>query len=382
MRSACLLFTLPVLAAPATDPLQAALQRELDALVREAGMPGASLAVVLKDGRCLTLASGWADREAKRPMTPTHRLFSGSIGKTYVAALVMRAVAAGKVGLDDPLSQYLGQEPWFSRLPNATTITLRHLLDHTAGVPEYVEQEGVWKAIAAAPDKVWKPAERLAWVLDAKPRNPAGRGFGYADSHYILLGMVLERVHHTTLEAQERALLQELGLRETLVADRRDLPRLASGYSGLPAFFHMPAKTVKAGRYAFNPQLEWAGGGFASTAADLARWGAALYGGPVLPPAQLQAMVTASGVPADFPDGAAYGLGSILWRTELGPAWGHSGFVPGFNAVLQHLPEHGVTLALLCNHDGALKGAGRTPGAAAQRLLRVVVGRPTSAPRP
>lgn len=368
-----LFLCVPALAAPAGDALQAALQKELDALVRESGMPGASLAVILKDGRTLTLASGVADRKHKSRMTPRHRLFSGSIGKTYVAALVLRAAAAGKLHLDDLISKHLGGEPWFQRLPNASTVTLRHLLTHTAGMPEYVEKEAVWKALQAAPDKVWTPAERMAFILDDPPLFEAGRGFGYADSHYILLGMVLERTHGMSLEAQERALLEERGLKETVVADRRELPHLSPGYSSLPPMFHVPAKVVEGGRYVFNPQLEWAGGGFASTAADLARWGAALYGGKVLPQPWLQQMVNGSGVKTDFPDGAQYGLGAILWQTELGSAWGHSGFVPGFNAVLQHLPTHGVTLALLCNSDAALKGKDRSPGAAAQRLLKVIV---------
>ncbi len=366
-----ILLCVPALAAPAADPAQAALQKELDALVRESGMPGASLAVILKDGRLLTLVSGVADRESASRMMSQHRLFTGSIGKTYVAALVLRAAAAGKLGLDDLLSKHLAAEPWFQRLPNAATVTLRHLLTHTAGMPEYVGKESVWKAIVAAPDKVWTPAERMAFILGDGPLFEAGKGFGYADSHYILLGMVLERIHGTSLETQERALLAELGLKETLISDRRDLPKLPTGYSSLPPVFHMPQKVVEGGRYVFNPQLEWAGGGFASTAADLARWGAALYGGKVLPQPWLRQMVTGSGVKTDFPDGAAYGLGAILWHSELGPAWGHSGFVPGFNAVLEHLPEQGVTLALLCNSDVALKGPGRTPHAAAQRLLKV-----------
>lgn len=375
------LLALPALGAPAEDPLQAALRRELATLVQESGMPGASLAVLLPGGRMLTLAEGQADRERGTRMTPRHRLFSGSIGKTYVAALVLRAAASGRLGLDDPLARHLGREPWFHRLPNARSVTLRHLLTHTAGMPEYVAKEALWRAIAAAPDKVWTPAERLAYVLDDPPLFKAGQGFGYADTHYILLGMVLERLHRTSLEALERNLLTELGLQDTQIADRRDLPHLPVGDSHLPAMFHLPTKVVAGGRYAFNPQLEWAGGGFASTAADLARWGTALFGGKVLSRPWLAQMTTPSGVQTDFPDGAQYGLGAILWQTELGPAWGHSGFVPGFNAILQHLPRQGVTLALLCNSDAALKGAGRSPGAAAQRLLNVVL-RERRAPLP
>lgn len=361
----------PAMTAPAAVPLEAALQRELEAVVASYGIPGASLAVCLRDGRMIRLAAGWADREARRPMTPDHRLFTGSIGKTLVAALVLRQVQAGRLALDAPLLQHLDQDPWVARLPNATRITLRHLLNHTAALPEYVELPTIWEEVTRHPDRRWTPAERLAGLVGAPPRGEPGTTFAYADTHYILLGMVLERMVGRTLEAQEQALLDELGLGETHLADRRRLPKLASGYSALPPLFRMPPKVVRNGRYAFNPQLEWAGGGFASTAADLARWGAALYGGRVLEDASLQALVSHP-VGTDFADGARYGLGVIVWQTDRGPVWGHSGFVPGFNAVLQHLPQEGITLALLCNSDTALKAPGRSPHAVAQRLLKVV----------
>lgn len=369
MRLLAASLVLPVLAAPAAEPLQAVLQKELDALVAESGMPGASLAVILKDGRMLEVTSGVADRESKQAMSKAHYLFSGSIGKTYVASLVLRAVEAGKLSLDDPLSRHLGDLPWFSRLPNARAVTLRHLLTHTAGMPEYVAKEGVWSVIKTNPDKVWTPFERLAFILDDAPLFEAGKGFSYADTHFILLGMVLERIHGQPLEVQERALLKELGLKATEIANRRDLKGLPVGYSSLPDFFHMPAKTLVGGRYAFNPQLEWAGGGFVSTAADLARWGRALYGGKVLKAESLKAMTTPFGVKTDLSDGAGYGLGTMVWFTPQGEAWGHTGFVPGFNAVLHHLPKEGLTLALMCNSDGAFRGPGRTAMAVAQRIL-------------
>ncbi len=361
----------PAMAMPATPPLEVALQRELEGLVAAYGIPGASLAVRYRDGRMIRLAVGWADSEARRPMTPEHRLFTGSIGKTLVAALVLREVEAGRLDLDSPLLRHLDREPWVARLPHASRITLRHLLNHTAALPEYVELPGIWEEVARHPDRHWTPAERLAGLVDAPSQGEPGTAFAYADTHYILLGMVLEQAAGRTLEAQEQALLDALGLEETHLANRRRLLKLASGYSDLPPLFRMPPKVVRNGRYAFNPQLEWAGGGFASTAADLARWGAALYGGRVLQAASLQAMVSHP-VRTDFADGARYGLGVIVWETDRGPVWGHSGFVPGFNAVLQHLPEEGITLALLCNRDTALKAPGRSPHAVAQRLFKVV----------
>ncbi|HQL48444.1 MAG TPA: serine hydrolase domain-containing protein, partial [Holophaga sp.] len=90
----------PAMIVPAAVPLETALQRELEAVVADYGIPGASLAMRLRDGRMIRLAAGWADREARRPMTPDHQIFTGSIGKTLVAALVLRQVQVGRLDLD------------------------------------------------------------------------------------------------------------------------------------------------------------------------------------------------------------------------------------------------------------------------------------------
>lgn len=369
----CLASALLASALCATPPSNPALQRELEALLKESGAPGASLAVILPGGQMLTATAGVSDKERGTPMRPDHRLFSGSIGKTYVAAVLLQLAAEGRLSLDDALSRYLGDQAWYPRLPNGPAITLRHLLTHSSGLPEYVEQESLWQAIAANPDRNWTPEARLAEILDAKPAFPAGQGFAYADTNYILLGMVIEQVTGRPYEqVQAERLLKPLGLKETQAANQRALPGLTAGYSALPPFFHMPPKVGVEGRYGFNPQLEWTGGGLVSTAADLARWGSALFGGKVLSDGWLKQMRTPSGQRTDMADGAEYGLGLILWQTPFGPAWGHSGFVPGFNAVLEHLPEQGVTLALMCNSDTALKRPGSSPHQAAQRLLRIL----------
>lgn len=91
-------------------------------------------------------------------------------------------------------------------------------------------------------------------------------------------------------------------------------------------------------------------------------------------------MVQGSGLPTQLGDDTSYGLATMIWKTPSGHLWGHSGFTPGFNALLQHDPSRGITLALLCNSDTALKGPGRTPHAVAQRLWEVLAAPPP--PRP
>ena len=88
-------------------------------------------------------------------------------GKTFVAAVVLQLAEEGKIGLDDKLEKWLGKEPWYGRLPNGPDLTVRHLLTHTAGLPEYFEAKGVTAAVKADPDRVWQSVQtEIRRVLD------------------------------------------------------------------------------------------------------------------------------------------------------------------------------------------------------------------------
>jgi len=112
------------------------------------------------------------------------------------------------------------------------------------------------------------------------------------------------------------------------------------------------------GRFAINPQFEWAGGGFASTAADLARWARALFTGEALPPYLLAQML--EGVPARLGPGSRYGLGVILTDTPAGPSQGHSGFFPGYLTEMAFFPDLNVAAALQVNTSFG-RALGRSP---------------------
>jgi D-alanyl-D-alanine carboxypeptidase len=211
-------------------------------------------------------------------------------------------------------------------------------------------------------------------VLDLAPPFAPGQGFAYADTNYILLGMVIEQVSGGTYEAAlRRRILEPVALRDTVPSDRRSLPGLAAGYAQLPAFFRMPPKVAEGGRYSFNPQLEWTGGGLAGTASDLARWAKALFEGKVISPASVAVMTRAEGPKTDFPDGARYGLGCILWHSDFGPSYGHSGFAPGYNAIVEYLPGRRMAFALQCNADTGLRREGASPHQALTRFIRIAL---------
>jgi D-alanyl-D-alanine carboxypeptidase len=177
-----------------TDGLKKALQTKLDDWHKTGKFPGATLGVVLADGESFGMAVGYSDREAKTPMKPTDRMLSGSVGKTFAASVALQLVSEKRIGLDDKVEKYLRNEAWFSRLPNANDMTVRQLMNHTSGLVRYEFKEQFTKDLTANPEKVWKPAELVAYLLGGKPPFPAGQGWDYSDTNYIVLGMIIEKV--------------------------------------------------------------------------------------------------------------------------------------------------------------------------------------------
>ena len=355
----------------ALDRLRAMLQAQLDSLHAGARFPGATLGVALPDGRVIAVATGEADTARHVPMTIEARLLAGSVGKTYVAAVAMQLVGEGKLDLDAPISRWLGSEPWFDRLPNARDITVRMLMRHQSGLVRYEFDPAVTRKITEEPDHVWTPEERLSYLFDQDAPFAAGQGWDYSDTNYIVLGMIIERITGSTLSEQIAVrVLRPLGLVNTIPSDRRALPGVVQGYAGPDNPFGGRDAMIEDGRFIMNPQMEWAGGGYAMTSAELARWAKALYEGRAFDAALLPRML--DGVPAPgLGRNVRYGLGVILTTTDLGPGWGHSGFFPGYLTEMRYYPDHRFAVALQFNTSVG-RAIGRNPGTLLHGFARTV----------
>jgi D-alanyl-D-alanine carboxypeptidase len=183
-------------AVAATDitALKQQLQIKLDEWHKAGKFPGATLGVVLANGESFSLAVGYSNLPAQTPMKPNDRMLAGSVGKTFAAATALQLVKEGKINLDEKVEKYLGGEPWFSRLPNAKDITVRQLMNHTSGLVRYEFKEKFTRDLTANPEKRWRPAELVAYLLDEKAPFAAGQGWDYSDTNYIVLGMIIEKV--------------------------------------------------------------------------------------------------------------------------------------------------------------------------------------------
>lgn len=361
----------PAASAASLSTVRTRVQATLDSIRAGGAFPGMSAGIALPDGQVLSLATGLSDTARRTPLGPDALLLAGSVGKTYVAAVALQLVSEGKLSLDEPISTHLGTEPWFSRLPNAAAITVRMLMNHTSGLVRYEFKPEFTRDLTANPDKVWRPAELVAYILDTEAPFPAGGGWDYSDTNYIVLGMIIERVAGATLNDEiARRLLRPLRLTRTVPSDRREIPGLAQGYAGPGNPFGGTDAMIVNGKFAINPQFEWAGGGYAVSGGDLARWAKALYEGRAFDRSLVAAMV--DGVPAKLGPEARYGLGVIVRPTPLGPSWGHSGFFPGYVTEMRYFPEHRIAVAFLIN-TSVPRALGRAPGAVIDALARAAL---------
>ena len=288
-----------------------------------------------------SVASGVADLQTNTRLKTTDRLLAGSIGKTFVSALTLLLVQEGRLNLDDKIEKWLGSEPWFLKLPNAKDITLRMLLNHSSGIENHVNAENFQKQTFKSAGRDIKYEELIAYVLNKKPLFPAGGGFNYADTNYILVAMIIEKaVGKTLYELTAEKILKPYKLERTIPSNTLTLPEVSNGY-----FENKPV--IVGGKFTVNPQWEWAGGGFASTAEDLARWASMLYGGEILSASSTDQMFksTTTG------EGAAYGLGVMITRSKWGRSYGHDGEFPGYLSEMRYYVKHKIAISVMVNSD-------------------------------
>jgi D-alanyl-D-alanine carboxypeptidase len=319
-------------------PLPAAADAVDDLVLAEMDkekIPGLSLAVV-RNGRLeLGRAYGMANLEHRVPATPETVFQIQSITKSFTAAGIMLLAEEGKVDLAAPIGTYLEGLPelW-------APVTVRHLLSHTSGIKDFINEPTVNLRLDVSPEDVIRSVEEL-------PLNfPTGERYGYSNTGYHLLGMIIRAVSGQSFEAflHDRFFVP-LGMRDTR---RVDLSKIVSGRA---SGYVLRQGELHNGQFVAPSILGYAGGGMVSTVLDLAKWEIALSEGRVLKPETLAQCWT----PAKLNGGAEapYGFGwAIGWLGES-RAVGHGGaHVTGFHTDILRCDDLNLSVIVLTNRFG------------------------------
>lgn len=271
-----------------------------------------------------TIATGVADVETKRPLTGNEPSRMASMTKTYTAACILRLMEMDKVDIDKSLDRYLlnGTKQILKDAGyNLSTITVKHLLNHTSGIPEYADAE-YQKLLFEDPLHKWTRREQVERAAKLKPVGSPGELFSYSDTGYILLGEIIEQASGLPQAQAFRQLLSfdRLGLKHTWFENLEPAP------NDLPARAHQYYHDIDTTPLDASFDL-WGGGGLMATVEDEAKFLCALMAGEVFRhPATLTKML-------DIPptnNELSYALG--IFRTVIEDEdtvvefWGHSGF--------------------------------------------------------
>jgi D-alanyl-D-alanine carboxypeptidase len=322
------------------------------------GFPGANLAVIDREGKITAISVGFREEGKPEKLQASDRLESGSIGKSYFAAAFVEAALEKNIDLDRKVSEDLGGQEWFDRLPNAKTFTYRHLLRHQSGLDEYFRHEPAIKSMKKDPLSLRRPEELLSYLHGDKPLFEAGTSFSYADSNYLVLGLAFQRLFgEDGYDAVERRYLRPLGLPGTIPSREVSVAGLAPGHSTPLEPFWFKGPTVVDGKSVLNPQFEGWGGGYANTAECLAKWAKALYQGKATSPKALAILI--DGVPSNLGPNQSYGCAVQVRPGKMGRSFGHSGWFPGYLSDMAYFTDHGVAVAIQFNTDNfrTLKGS-------------------------
>jgi D-alanyl-D-alanine carboxypeptidase len=271
------------------------------------------------------------------------------------ATVVLQLVQEGKIGLDDPVAKY------HAGVPNGDTMTIAQLLEMRSGLPNYTDSP----SFIEQPLKVWEPEELLALAF-AKPVDFApGTQFGYSNTNYILLGLIIEQV--TAMAAPDvfrERIFEPLGLTHTSLPalDDNTIPGAhPRGYMFLTDDATLERIELTPEQQAaalagtllpddvtdWNPSPGWTAGSAISTAEDMAAYTRALVVGGLLDD-EMQQRRLDSIRPLDptRPDGPGYGLGLARISPNL---IGHDGQIAGFTAFAAHDPAIDLTVVVLTN---------------------------------
>ncbi|GCD93235.1 serine hydrolase domain-containing protein [Embleya hyalina] len=309
------------------------LQRDTDAVLA-AGTVGV-LARARSAAGTTTAHAGTARLDRSLPIPHGSRWRIGSTTKTFVATVVLQLVGEGRLHLDDTVEHLL---------PGVVTgngndggrITVRHLLQHTSGLFDHYGDADAWPQFTDAAAwrahrfRTYTAAEMVSVALRHPPDFAPGGGWGYSNTNYELLAMIIHRTTGRTWQTEVTTrIIRRLDLRDTTAPTTNpSIPRPHPH-----AYRAFPDEPAPVDVTFFDPSNSDSAGAMIASAHDLDHFLTALLTGRLLAPPQLAEMTrtvpTAGDVQAGWP-GSRYGLGLMWFPTSCGGYWGHAGDTFGF----------------------------------------------------
>jgi D-alanyl-D-alanine carboxypeptidase len=320
------------------------LSRALLRLVSMPGGPPGAIAVVREGGRTQVTTAGVGNTVTDTPISPGDTVRIASVSKAFNGAVALALVTRGQLNLDDTIGQRLPDLPktW-------GRVTLRQLLQHTSGLPDYIKSPAFLDLLKADPHVQLSPIQLLAYVTDKRPLFTPGSRYDYSDSDNIVVGLMVEAVTHGTYEAAlARYVTAPLDLTHTALPGNADL--VEPYVHGYAVEAGLPPEDIST---YLNPGLAWASGGMLSTPAELNAFMRAYVRGTLTDPdtrhEQFRFVPGSSGPPGPGTNSA--GLAVFRYRTACGTVYGHTGNFPGYTLFSAATSDGSRSVTVIVNEQ-------------------------------
>jgi CubicO group peptidase (beta-lactamase class C family) len=340
------LFLLPRLSAQ-SDAAQEAAGNYVREEMQRQHLPG--LALLVSQGGKIVRAEGFglANVELQVPVKPETVFQSGSVGKQFTATAVMMLVEEGKVGLDDPLTNFFPDAPatW-------KEVTVRELLSHTGGFGDYPEKFDFRKD--------WTENELLKLVEGIPLAYPPGTKWEYSNLGFLTLGILIHRVTGEFYgDFLQQRIFQPLGMQTTRIISEADIvPNRAAGY-------RLVKGELKNQEWVAPMVNTTADGSLYFSILDLAKWDAALYTEKLLKRSSLDQMWTPAKLKNGQPNKDGYGFGWVTGQRHGHRVISHDGAWQGFKTAVARYIDDQLTVVVLTNLAEA------KPGEIAQHVVDI-----------
>lgn len=317
------LVAIPASASAAT-PTAKDVQRGLEGLVDASEGPPGAIATLYRDGKLTVLRAGRADVKRRGAPRATDHMRIASVAKAFSGAVALRLVQEGKLGLDDTIGQRLPTMPkaW-------AAVTVRQMLNHTSGLPDYTQSKGFIKQAGTNPKGFVSPAKVISWVSASPLVFKSGSKYEYSNTDNIVVGLIAQAV----TDQPYGTLLKDIvfdpaGLSQTSFPTRVALPTpYIHGYLVAPGEEDQDVSTF------LSPSGAWASGAIVSTPANLNVFIRSLLGLKFFDAAQQQEQmrfVRGGNSSPPGPGRNSAGLALFRYQSRCGTVYGHTGNFPGY----------------------------------------------------
>lgn len=315
----------------------AIIETQAGAYHEDLGLVGLSVAVSFDACDPLRFSWGAASLESAEALTADHLMRAGSVTKIFTSVLLLKLVEERLLDLDETLDTF-GLD-----VPLASSITIRHLLNHTSGLADYQQNDAFRQALQQDPSRVWTPQELVEYATELGSTGEPGQLHAYSNTNYVLAAMIAEHAAGESYADALRAhVLDPGGLTHTYV-EAEDVWEGATAKGYVVVNGGTPQDTM--GLY--HASQVWASGAVVSTADDLRVFLHMLLSTDFLDPESQNALIEF--VPTMLPVITQYGLGLFVLESGSVTAFGHNGAVMGFQAAALHHPGTVSTVTVMQN---------------------------------